>query len=189
MALHIEQIVRLYRTEGVARYGMEAINQEQHALQCGLLAQESGAGPELVAAALLHDLGHLLTRALPQSAADKDDLHEYRCIPFLRGTFGDAVIEPIRLHVPAKRYLCWSEPAYRGSLSPASQRSLALQGGTFSDEEAAAFVAQPHARAAIDLRRWDDLAKSPTRITPGWDHFLDALEQARGRDEAVPGPG
>lgn len=179
MALDIEQIVRLYRTEGVARYGMEAINQEQHALQCGQLAQESGAGPGLVAAALLHDLGHLLTRDLPESAADKDDLHEYRCIPFLRGTFGDAVIEPIRLHVPAKRYLCWGEPGYLASLSPASQRSLELQGGTFSEKEAAAFIAQPHARAAVALRRWDDRAKSPTRSTPGWGHFLGALEDAR----------
>lgn len=180
MALDIGQIVRLYRTEGVERYGMEAISQEQHALQCGLLAQQSGADPELVAAALLHDLGHLLTQNLPESAAGKDDLHEYRCIPFLRGTFGDAVIEPIRLHVPAKRYLCRSEPGYRESLSPASRRSLELQGGTFSDAEAAAFIAQPHAQAAVALRRWDDLAKSPTRSTPGWDHFLGVLEAARG---------
>ena len=179
MALDIEQIVQLYRTEGVARYGTEAINQEQHALQCGLLAQEAGADAPLVAAALLHDLGHLLTRALPETASDKDDLHEYRCIPFLRGAFGDAVIEPMRLHVPAKRYLCWSEPAYLDSLSPASRRSLELQGGVLSAEQAAAFIAQPHAQAAVALRRWDDLAKSPSCITPGWDHFLGVLDEAR----------
>lgn len=178
MALSIEQIVRLYRTQGAARYGMEAINQEQHALQCALLAQEAGASPELVAAALLHDLGHLLAGHLPEGAAAKDDLHEYRCIPFLRGQFPEAVIEPIRMHVAAKRFLCAADPGYWAELSPASKRSLQLQGGIFSADEAAAFLAQPHAADAVDLRRWDDLAKSPTRITPGWSHFTGILERA-----------
>lgn len=179
MALDLERIVRLYRTEGSARYGMEAVSQERHALQCGLLAQQAGAPAPLVAAALLHDLGHLLAPSLPETAADKDGLHEYRCIPFLRGTFGDAVIEPIRLHVTAKRYLCWNEPGYLDALSPASRRSLDLQGGVFDDAEAAAFVAVPHAREAIELRRWDDLAKDASRATPDWDRFLGVLEDAR----------
>jgi len=178
MALSIEQIVRLYRTAGAARYGMEAVSQEQHALQCGLLAEEATAGPELVAAALLHDLGHLLAQVLRGSAIHQDDLHEYRCIPFLRGGFPDAVIEPIRLHVAAKRFLCHIEPEYWDSLSAASKRSLQLQGGPFNVQEAAAFIAQPYALDAIDLRRWDEQAKSPTRATPGWEHFMRVLERA-----------
>ncbi len=178
MALTVDQIVDLYRTAGAARYGMEAINQEQHALQCGLLAQEAGSRTELVAAALLHDLGHLLAHSLPEGAAGKDDLHEYRAIPFLRGEFPDAVIEPLRLHVAAKRYLCAVEPGYWGGLSPASRRSLELQGGPFSAEDAAGFIAQPFAADAVALRRWDDLAKSPTRSTPGWQHFRPVLEAA-----------
>ncbi|HET6828037.1 MAG TPA: HD domain-containing protein [Ramlibacter sp.] len=175
MALTIGQIVHLYRTAGAARYGMEAVNQEQHALQCALLAQEGGASPELVAAALLHDLGHLLSESLPETAAGKDDLHEYRAIPFLRGEFPDAVIEPIRMHVAAKRYLCAVEPSYWRGLSPASRRSLELQGGVFSDEEARHFIAQPFAADAVALRLWDDQAKSPTRGTPGWAHFERVL--------------
>lgn len=176
MALTIEQIIRIYRKEGAARYGMEAISQEQHALQCGLLAEEAGAEPQLVAASLLHDLGHLLYADEPDGS--RDDLHEYRALPFLRGEFPDAVLQAIRLHVPAKRYLCASEPAYRDGLSPASRRSLALQGGAFTEEQAQAFMAQPYAKQAVMLRRWDDLAKSPTRITPGWDHFRTVLDRA-----------
>lgn len=185
MALTIDAIIDLYRTAGAARYGMEAINQEQHALQCALLAQEAGAGDELVAAALLHDLGHLLTADLPESAAEKDDLHEYRAIPFLRGAFPDAVIEPIRMHVAAKRYLCLADPDYFDGLSPASRHSLQLQGGPFSDDEAAHFIMQPHARDAVQLRLWDDQAKSPTRATPGWHHFRRVLERVSRYSEAV----
>lgn len=186
MPLSIPQIVRLYRTEGAARYGMEAVSQEQHALQCALLAEEAGAAPELVAACLLHDLGHLLHAAV-EGEAQRDELHEYRAIPFLRGEFPDAVLEPMRLHVAAKRFLCAVDPQYALDLSPASQRSLALQGGPFSDAEVLRFLAEPHAMQAVALRRWDDLAKSPTRATPGWDHFSRVLERvALHQPERVP---
>ncbi len=176
MPLTIDSIVHLYRTEGAARYGMEAINQEQHAFQCALLAQESGAAAQLVAAALLHDLGHLLGG--PESGpAARDELHEYRALPFLRGEYPDAVLQPIRLHVAAKRYLCATEPGYWETLSPASRRSLELQGGPFNAQELEKFLSDPHAMQAVALRRWDDSAKSPTRVTPGWSHYRTVLEQ------------
>lgn len=176
MPLAIDQIVRLYRTEGAARYGMEAINQEQHALQCAFLAEQGGAGAPLVAAALLHDLGHLL--CADEERAPADDLHEYRALPFLRGEYPEAVLQPIRLHVSAKRYLCAVEPHYRDTLSPASQRSLDLQGGPFTSAEVDRFLAEPYAMDAVALRRWDDHAKSPTRPTPGWEHYRQVLALA-----------
>ena len=184
MPLSIQQIVRLYRTEGAARYGMEAISQEQHALQCAQLAEQAGAGCELVAAALLHDLGHLL---YPDHAAgeQKDDLHEYRGIPFLRGEYPDAVIEPLRLHVAAKRYLCATEAGYWAALSPASKRSLELQGGPFQPAEVERFAGDPYALDAVALRRWDDQAKDPLRVTPGWEHYVQVLERASLRRERV----
>lgn len=184
MALDIERIVHLYRTEGAARYGMEAVSQEQHALQCAFLAEESGAGTHLVAAALLHDLGHLLYDETDPAFAGRDDLHEVRALPFLRGMFPAAVIEPVRLHVAAKRYLCAVEPGYFESLSPASVRSLQLQGGAFGADEAQRFRQQPHALEAVALRRWDDHAKSPTRPTPGWEHYAGVLRSASLRAPA-----
>jgi len=175
MPLTVDAIIDLYRTRGAVRYGKEAIDQQQHALQCGLLVQQAGASDELVAAALLHDLGHLLAVDLPDC---QDDLHEYRVIPFLRGAFPEAVIEPIRMHVDAKRYLCFAQPGYFDGLSTASKASLAFQGGAFGEREAEDFIQQPHARDAVLLRRWDDHAKSPTRTTPGWSHFRAVLEGA-----------
>lgn len=183
MPLSIDQIVRIYRTEGAARYGMEAVDQEQHALQCAQLAEEAGAPPALVAAALLHDLGHLLEAQMSERPA-RDDLHEYRGLPFLRGEYPDAVIQPIRLHVAAKRFLCATDANYQASLSPASQRSLALQGGPLVQADIDRFLAEAHAADAVRLRRWDDLAKDPRRATPGWDHYRGVLEHCSLR-----GPG
>ena len=176
MPLTISQIEQLYRTEGASRYGMEAISQEQHAFQCALLAEQAGSGPELVAAALMHDLGHLLHQE-GAGAGGKDDLHDYRALPFLRGEFPDAVLHAIRLHVPAKRYLCAVDGSYRETLSPASRRSLELQGGPFSPEETERFLGEPSAMDAVALRRWDDLAKVPGQATPGWEHWRRVLAQ------------
>ena len=183
MALDIDDIIELYRTAGAARYGMEAVSQEQHALQCAQLAEQARRPPVLVAAALLHDLGHLV-RVERQGDDARNDLHEFAAIPFLRGLFPDAVIEPIRLHVDAKRYLCATRPGYGDTLSPASRRSLELQGGPFTALEAHRFIAQPFAFDAVALREWDDCAKSPTVATPGWGHYRRALERAALLDRA-----
>ena len=184
MALQIRQIEEMLQVQGAVRYGSEAVSQLQHALQCAHQAEQAGGSAELVAAALLHDLGHLLPRAAPK-AAGIDDLHQYMAIPFLRGVFGEAVLEPIRMHVDAKRYLCHVDKRYWAGLSPASQRSLELQGGAFSEKETATFIAQPFATDAVALRRWDDLAKDPAATPPGLAHYMAVLERACLRSAAV----
>lgn len=186
MSLDLKDIETLYRTAGTAQYGAEAVSQEQHALQCAQLATQAGSSPALVAAALLHDLGHLAAPA-QHPARSRNDLHEFVALPFLRGLFHAAVLEPIRLHVEAKRYLCAVEPGYWSVLSPASQRSLALQGGPFNTLQMQDFLARPHAADAVALRRWDDAAKDPAAVTPGWAHFRPVLAQvimARSQEPA-----
>ncbi|MEB3229758.1 MAG: phosphohydrolase, partial [Leptolyngbyaceae bacterium] len=106
-----------------------------------------------------------------------DDRHEHRAIPVLEQLFSDAVTQPIKLHVDAKRYLCAVDQGYWDALSPASKRSLELQGGVFTPDEADAFIQQPHAPQAVQLRRWDDWAKDPDQVTPDLDHFLPRLQQ------------
>ena len=180
MALTIDQISAMFDAQGAARYGGEAISQRQHALQCAHRAEQAGASAELVAAALLHDLGHLVapeTVLVEKSAAD--DLHQFLALPFLRGVFSEAVLAPIRLHVDAKRYLCQVERHYVAGLSAASRRSLALQGGPFSSAQAKAFIGQPFATDALALRRWDDLAKDPAARPPDWAHYRAVLESVR----------
>lgn len=183
MALQLEEIRWLFLAHGEDIYGAEAVTQQQHALQCAHLAELAGASPELVAAALLHDLGHLIKTGTPARQAGKlrtvDDAHQYMAVPFLRGVFTDAVIEPIRLHVDAKRYLCFVDKHYRASLSHVSQHSLELQGGPFTLDQARDFVARPFASDAVALRRWDDLAKDPAATPPSWEHYSGILQSVR----------
>lgn len=180
MALKLEDIAHLFLTQGAAQYGKEAVSQLQHALQCAHLAEQADGSVELVTAALLHDLGHLLPTATKNSSVGVDDLHQYLAIPFLRGVFPDAVLEPVGMHVDAKRYLCFADPSYHSTLSPASQRSLVLQGGPFTQQQADVFIAKPFATDAVALRRCDDLAKDPHATTPGWDHYAAVMVRASG---------
>src|SRR5690242_20142407 len=162
MGLSLGDIEKLFRDHGDIAYSGENVSQLEHALQAAQLAESEGAPDTLVTAALLHDLGHLLNlQGETPTARGIDDQHQYFAIPFLRPLFPPAVIEPIRLHVDAKRALCALEPGYRDALSEDSKRSLKLQGDTYSPTEAAAFKAKPYAEDAMRVRRWDDRAKTP----------------------------
>ena len=179
MALSVDEIVHLLSTRGQAQYGREAVSQLDHALQCARLAEENNEPPDLIVAALLHDIGHLVGEPdvdAAQANQQRDDLHQFIALPFVRGVFPDSVLEPIRLHVDAKRYLCATDAAYWEALSPASRRSLELQGGAYTGAETAAFISLPFADQAVRLRRYDDLAKVPRRITPELAHYRPMLD-------------
>jgi phosphonate degradation associated HDIG domain protein len=173
----IDSIVTLLREKGNGAYFGEAVTETEHALQCAHLAEQSGASPELIAAALLHDVGHLL-HGLPEDAAERglDGRHEAEGAAWLRVHFGPAVVDPVRLHVAAKRYLCAVEPDYHAGLSEASRRSLRLQGGPMSPDEVRRFEQEPWFRSAVAVRRWDDAAKVPGLVVPGLDHYRPRLE-------------
>lgn len=178
----IHEIRRLFAERGDSAYGGEAVSQRTHALQAAHFARESGASSALIAAALLHDIGHLLHN-LPEDAPDTgiDDRHETLAGRWLVRWFGDDVVEPVRLHVDAKRYLCAVEPEYQALLSPPSLLSLKLQGGPMTREEVDAFRASPHADGAVALRRWDDAAKDPALTVPDVESFLPHVAAALAR--------
>lgn len=161
MTIQLTQLKQLLQSRGGEQYTGEPVSHLEHACQTAAFAQRAGASPSLVAAALLHDIGHLLS-GLPgtPSAQGQDDRHEVIAAHALSHLFAADVTEPIRLHVAAKRRLC-ANARYLKALSEDSLRSLALQGGVFSPQEAALFDSTPHAQAALQLRRWDDAAKRP----------------------------
>lgn len=179
MSVTITDIIGLYQAKGHEQYDGEPVTQLQHALQTAHLAEQAGANSELITACLLHDIGHLLHDfgSTPTNQG-LDDVHQYRCLPFLRPLFGDATLDAIKLHVDAKRYLCAVEREYFDRLSEDSRRSLILQGGIFDAEQAHNFITLPHAAGAISLRRWDDEAKSATMVTPDLAHFVRHMEAA-----------
>jgi phosphonate degradation associated HDIG domain protein len=171
----ISRIEAMFERHGAERYESgtcDSVSQLEHALQCAALAEAAGAEAPLITAALLHDVGHLLDGVRGDEAVRGiDDGHERLGVLFLRAAFPAAVLEPIRLHVDAKRYLCAVEPGYYDALSPGSKLSLGLQGGFFNAADAATFLAQPYAREAALLRRWDDGAKVHGVTTPSLAHF------------------
>ena len=171
--LSLDDIATLFARHGGEQYSGEPVTQLEHALQTAHFAEQSEASDELVTACLLHDLGHLLNhQGETPTLRGIDDTHQYFALPFLRGLFPDSVLDAIKLHVDAKRYLCQVDAAYHARLSADSKRSLALQGGVFDAGAAAAFLAQPGAHDAVRLRQWDDLAKQADLATPPLAHFL-----------------
>jgi [1-hydroxy-2-(trimethylamino)ethyl]phosphonate dioxygenase len=181
MSAPVDEALALYARKGQLTYG-EGVSMTEHGLQAAFLAEQEDAGPALIAAALLHDIGHLL-HGLPEDLAEQgiDSEHESLASAWLSQYFPPGVSEPVRLHVAAKRYLCVVEPGYLAALSSASQLSLSLQGGPMSEAEAARFAGERFSADAVRLRRWDDLAKVPARKTPSLDHYRAILEAARLR--------
>jgi gamma-butyrobetaine dioxygenase len=170
-------IAELFEGPGGRDYLGEAVSVAVHMLQAGALAEAAGASAPQVAAALLHDVGHLVgamgSGVSPGKESDKR--HSDTGADWLAQWFPETVTEPVRLHVAAKRYLCAVEPGYFGRLSPASVYTLSLQGGPMSPAETAAFEALPSAQDAMALRRWDDDAKDPGAPTPVIGHFWPLL--------------
>ena len=159
-------------------YGGEKVSQLEHALQCAELAEKNKLSNSTITAALLHDIGHLLYEDKDPIHEGKDGHHENLGANFLSKYFGEEVINPIRAHVDSKKYLTSVEVGYYDSLSEASQISLAAQGGPFSKEEAEEFINKPFMREAVEMRRFDDMAKIINKKTPELNHFKPYLDDA-----------
>jgi [1-hydroxy-2-(trimethylamino)ethyl]phosphonate dioxygenase len=165
----VDDIFRLFATKGSSEYGGERVSQLEHALQSAHLAQTESAPPNMIVAALLHDVGHLLADA-------PDASHEEIGKAYVAEHFSDSVSEPVKLHVAAKRYLCATDTQYLGQLSPASLQSLHYQGGPMSDTEQDAFEEETFFREAVTLRHWDDRAKTEGLAVPTLDSYRDMIE-------------
>ena len=172
----LDQIEALYAAKGGLNYG-EGISQMEHALQCAVLAQEAGEPDSLVIASLLHDIGHLEEDEAEVVQFERDDRHEITGVRMLSRLFGPEVLQPIALHVAAKRYLCWKDPDYHAALSPASQATLRLQGGVFDADQAQKFERAPFHREAIALRSFDDTGKRPEAAEVKFSDYIPMMRK------------
>ncbi|MDT3441377.1 MULTISPECIES: HD domain-containing protein [unclassified Pseudofrankia] len=166
----------LFDAASSAEYLGESVSVAGHSLRTAARAVAAGAAPALVAAALLHDVGHMLDRDSAAALARGDDIrHEDTGAAWLSRWFGPGVTEPVRLHVDAKRYLCAVDPGYYDVLSPISRKTLAMQGGPLEGGELAAFQAGGYAEDAAAVRRWDDAGKDASAVIPPLSAYDDLL--------------
>jgi [1-hydroxy-2-(trimethylamino)ethyl]phosphonate dioxygenase len=173
----IDTIFDTFRRNGDALYaGGEVVTQSQHALQSAHFAEQEDKAPTVIAAALLHDYGHVMDESEDSVGREVDGRHELVGSRFLEQHFVEAVTEPGKLHVAAKRYLCATEDTYFAQLSPVSVRSLELQGGPFTDEQSRGFEQNAHYADAVQVRRYDERAKDPDLETADFEHFRTYLE-------------
>jgi phosphonate degradation associated HDIG domain protein len=173
-----QEIDAIYERGGASAYFGEAVSVAEHCLQAAYFAQAAGAPDALVIAALLHDIGHLVGGA-PDDLAEwtEDAHHELIGGGWLARRFGPEIAEPVRLHVPAKRYLCATDSGYFDKLSAASVVTLKLQGGPMTEPEIAAFEAKPYWREAIRVRQWDDEGKVAGLRTPDFSSYAALIDR------------
>ena len=172
----VDFIADIIERRGSETYLGEAVSMRAHFLQCAHLAENDDAPDTLVAAALMHDIGHYLGEFDDDALNNGiNNWHDEAGAAVLRNFFSAAVVEPVRMHVNAKRYLCAVEPTYFAKLSPASVQSLEVQGGPFSAQEVAEFERSPWLDDAIRLRRYDEGAKDIDAVTPDFNHYRPLL--------------
>lgn len=184
----VDFIGDIFARRGAESYLGEEVTMSQHMLQAARLAEEEEAGDELIAAALLHDIGHY-TNEFPEDALARniDNHHDQAGADVLAPFFPTVVTDAVREHVAAKRYLCATDPAYYQRLSAASVHTLDLQGGPMSAEEVAEFRRRANLEAIIRVRLWDEAAKDPEAPTPPFERYVPLLQRVVDRHAGATG--
>jgi [1-hydroxy-2-(trimethylamino)ethyl]phosphonate dioxygenase len=181
-------LARIFEDRGAEEYLGEPVTMAEHMLQGAMLAETEGASEDLVAAALLHDIGHFTSSFGTYSPEDTEDRHhDEEGARLLEPFFPPVVVSCVRLHVAAKRYLCATDPAYFGKLSAASLHTLSLQGGPMSASEIAEFERDPYYAKAVRVRLWDEGGKQPGVTTPPISHYVPLLQRVVDRHARAAG--
>lgn len=171
-------IAGIFERRGAEEYLGEPVTMAEHMLQGAMLAEQDGAPDELVAAALLHDIGHFTSEFGAYSPDDTEDKHHDDAgAEVLAPFFPPVITECVRLHVAAKRYLCATDTSYASRLSPASAHTLSLQGGPMSATEIAEFERNPFFREAVKVRLWDEGGKCANMKTRTFAHYQPMLQR------------
>ena len=168
----------IFTRRGGEEYLGEPVTMAEHMLQGATLAEQNGEDELIIVAALLHDIGHFTSEFGSFSMDDtKDKYHEDAGARVLENFFPPLVVDCVRHHVAAKRYLCAVRPEYFDELSEASVHSLMLQGGPMNTTETKAFESNPNLNKIIAVRLLDDAGKSAQMKTPDFSYFAPMVQR------------
>lgn len=168
----------IFDRRGDEEYLGEDVTMAQHMLQGATLAEQAGLSEDIIVAALLHDIGHFTSEFGTYHPDDTEDRHhEDAGAQVLAPFFPSVVIDCVKYHVAAKRYLCATKPDYFNRLSSASVHTLHLQGGPMSDAEVAAFESNPNLKKIIQVRYLDEAGKVADMTTPDYAHFSPMVQR------------
>jgi predicted HD phosphohydrolase len=168
----------IFERRGGEEYLGEPVTMAEHMLQGACFAEQQGEPEIIIVSALLHDIGHFTSEFGTFSMDDTHDKHhEEAGAAVLERFFPSLVIDCVRQHVAAKRYICATDPAYFGQLSTASVHSLKLQGGPMNADEIAEFEKNPNIREIVRVRHLDDAGKIAGMVTPGFEHYAPMVQR------------
>ena len=178
----VEFIGDIFARCGDEEYLGEPVTMAQHMLQGAAIAEKNKMDEDVIVAALLHDIGHFTSEFGTFSMDDTEDrFHEEAGAKVLEAFFPSLVIDCVRYHVAAKRYLCATNPHYFGKLSDASVHSLKLQGGPMNEDEVKAFEENPNLEKIVQVRYLDEAAKDPEMETPDYWHYAPMVQRVVDR--------
>ncbi len=153
----------------------EKITMSEHMIQSAMLAEKAKSKDAFICSCLLHDYGHFIIEDRDELVKNNEDgNHESIGFEYLKNFFKEQVVEPIKYHVLAKRYLARNKKYYN-HLSDASRISLKLQGGILNKKESNQFEKIPYFKSAIKLRKFDELAKKTNIKIKSINDYKDLL--------------
>ena len=168
----------IFERRGGEEYLGEPVTMAEHMMQGAHLAEQQGEEEVIIVATLLHDIGHFTSEFGAFSMDDTHDKrHEEAGAQVLEHFFPSLVVDCVRHHVAAKRYICATDPNYFAQLSAASIHSLKLQGGPMDAAEIARFERNPNIKEIVRVRHLDDAGKIAGMITPGFAHYAPMLQR------------
>ena len=168
----------IFERRGGEEYLGEPVTMAEHMLQGAHFAEKAGESELIIVSALLHDIGHFTSEFGTFEMSDTHDkFHEAAGAQVLQEFFPTLVVDCVRHHVAAKRYLCATRPEYYKRLSDASIHSLNLQGGAMNEEEVAEFEQNPNLKEIVKVRHYDDAGKRADMETQPFSYYAPMVQR------------